>query len=48
MGCGLVDGAEEVFLTGGFEPTSDVTVHEQIERSGAPRLLLEHFPGRIE
>jgi HAD superfamily hydrolase (TIGR01484 family) len=48
MGCGLVDGPEEVFLTGDFEPRADETVYEQIERSGAPRLLLESFPGRIE
>jgi HAD superfamily hydrolase (TIGR01484 family) len=48
MGCGLVDGAEEVFLTGDLQPRDDATVHEQIERSDAPRLLLERFPGRIE
>jgi phosphoglycolate phosphatase len=48
MGCGLVDGAEEVFLSGAFEPRDGETVYEQIERSGAPRLLLERFPGRIE
>ena len=48
MGCGLVDGSEEVFLTGDLEPRADSSVYEQIERSGAPRLLLETFPGRIE
>jgi phosphoglycolate phosphatase len=48
MGCGLVDGQEEVFLTGDLQPRDGATVYEQIERSGAPRLLLERFPGRIE
>jgi phosphoglycolate phosphatase len=48
MGCGLVDGPEEVFLTGDLRPGENGTVHEQIERSGAPRLLIETFPGRIE
>jgi hydroxymethylpyrimidine pyrophosphatase-like HAD family hydrolase len=48
MGCGLVDGGEEVFLSGGFPAGGEVSVHDQIERSGAPRLLAETFPGRIE
>jgi len=48
MGCGLVDGPEEVFLTGTFTPREGDTVYDQIERSGAPRLLLETYPGRIE
>jgi phosphoglycolate phosphatase len=48
MGCGLVDGSEELFLTGEMQPRPDASVHEQIERSGAPRLLLETYPGRIE
>ena len=48
MGCGLVDGSEEVFLTGDLQPRDDATVYQQIERSGAPRLLLETYPGRLE
>ena len=48
MGCGLVDGAEEVFLTGDLQPREDATVYQQIERSGAPRLLLETYPDSIE
>ena len=48
MGSGLVDGSDEVFLTGDLQPRDDATVHEQIERSGAPKLLLESFPGRLE
>jgi phosphoglycolate phosphatase len=48
MGCGLVDGSEEVFLAGDLQPRDDATVYQQIERSGAPRLLLETYPGRLE
>jgi phosphoglycolate phosphatase len=48
MGCGLVDGPDELFLTGELQPREGASVHEQIERSGAPRLLLETYPGRIE
>ena len=47
MGSALVDGPEEVFLTGSFQPGAQ-TVYEQIEASGAPRLLMEAFPRRIE
>ncbi len=47
MGSGLVDGDDEVFLTGSFE-VGDVSVHDQIEQAGAPRLLMEAFPRRIE
>ena len=48
MGSGLVDGDEEVYLTGSFEPQGEPSVHDQIESSGAPRLLLERYPGRLE
>jgi HAD superfamily hydrolase (TIGR01484 family) len=48
MGCGLVDGPEEVFLTGSFDPAAERSVHDQIEQSGAPRLLRETYPGRLE
>jgi HAD superfamily hydrolase (TIGR01484 family) len=47
MGSGLVDGDDEVFLTGSFE-VGEESVHDQIERAGAPRLLMEAFPRRIE
>ena len=47
MGSGFVDGDDEVFLTGSFQP-GDESVHDQIERAGAPRLLMETFPRRIE
>jgi phosphoglycolate phosphatase len=48
MGCGLVDGPEEVFLAGGFDPHGPETVYRQVERSGAPQALLDAFPGRLE
>jgi phosphoglycolate phosphatase len=48
MGSGIVDAEEEVFLTAPFEPDGDESVHDQMERAGAPRLLLETFPGRLE
>ena len=48
MGCGLVVDGEETFLTGDLVPTEDRTVHRQIEESGAPRLLLEAYAGRLE
>lgn len=48
MGCGLVDGAEEVFLTGEFQPTPDRSVYQQVAESGAPALLLEAYQGRLE
>jgi hydroxymethylpyrimidine pyrophosphatase-like HAD family hydrolase len=44
--CLVLDG-EEHWLTGGLVP-GELSIHEQIERSGAPRLLLEHYPGRLE
>jgi hydroxymethylpyrimidine pyrophosphatase-like HAD family hydrolase len=48
MGCALVDGPEEVFLTGDLRPTEGRSVYEQVEATGAPRLLLETFRGRLE
>ncbi len=44
--CLVLDG-EEHWLTGELVP-GEVTISEQIERSGAPALLLESFPGRLE
>jgi hydroxymethylpyrimidine pyrophosphatase-like HAD family hydrolase len=46
-GCGLViDGARE-WLTGGLVP-GERTIHDQITDSGAPSMLLERYPGRLE
>jgi phosphoglycolate phosphatase len=49
LGCGLVLDGELEWLTGGTVPSKeDGSIYEQIERSGAPRLLLEHYAGRLE
>jgi hydroxymethylpyrimidine pyrophosphatase-like HAD family hydrolase len=47
-GAGLVVDGDELWLTGDFDPHGDATIHEQIERTGAPSLLLDHFAGRLE
>jgi hydroxymethylpyrimidine pyrophosphatase-like HAD family hydrolase len=44
--CVVLDG-EEHWLTGAMRP-GDETIAQQIERSGAPALLLEHYAGRLE
>ena len=48
VGCGLVVDGEETFLTGALRPDDGDTIHAQIERSGAPALLLERYAGRLE
>ena len=44
--CVVLDG-EEHWLTGSLLP-GELTIAQQIERSGAPALLLERYPGRLE
>lgn len=44
--CVVLDG-EEHWLTGELLP-GELTIAEQIERSGAPELLLERYAGRLE
>jgi phosphoglycolate phosphatase len=44
--CVVLEG-EEHWLTGGMLP-GEHTIAEQIERSGAPALLLERYAGRLE
>jgi hydroxymethylpyrimidine pyrophosphatase-like HAD family hydrolase len=44
--CVVMEG-EEHWLTGDLLP-GELTIAEQIERSGAPALLLEHYAGRLE
>lgn len=44
--CVVLDG-EEHWLTGELVP-GELTIAEQIELSGAPALLLEHYSGRLE
>jgi len=48
VGCGMVVDGEEIFLTGELQPRDDRTIHDLIEDSGAPRLLLETYAGRLE
>jgi phosphoglycolate phosphatase len=48
MGCGLVIDGEETMLTGDLQPTNGKTVHDLIEESGAPQLLLSTYAGRLE
>ena len=49
LGCGLMLDGELEWLTDGIVPSPEHgTIYEQIERSGAPALLLERFPGRLE
>jgi HAD superfamily hydrolase (TIGR01484 family) len=49
LGCGLVLDGELEWLTDGIVPhDAHGSIYEQITRSGAPEMLLEHFAGRIE
>jgi phosphoglycolate phosphatase len=49
IGCGLVVDGELEWLTDGVVPSTEAgTIYEQVERSGAPALLLEVFAGRLE
>jgi phosphoglycolate phosphatase len=48
VGSGLVVDGELEWLTAPYQPGDDDTVHAQVERSGAPALLLERFAGRLE
>src|ERR687894_1577268 len=40
VGCGLVIDGEETLLTGDLQPVDGKSVHQLIEETGAPRLLL--------
>ena len=48
VGSGLVIDGERTLLTGDLRPRDGKTIHALIEESGAPRLLLEHYAGRLE
>jgi hydroxymethylpyrimidine pyrophosphatase-like HAD family hydrolase len=48
VGCGLVIDGEDSLLTGNLQPREGRTVYELITESGAPRLLLERYAGRLE
>lgn len=38
--CLVLDG-EELWLTGDYQPSPEATIHQQIEVSGAPAMLLQ-------
>jgi hydroxymethylpyrimidine pyrophosphatase-like HAD family hydrolase len=44
---GAPSGGEEHWLTGEMQP-GELTIAQQIERTGAPALLLERYAGRLE
>ena len=46
VGCGIVIDGEEEYLTGDLQPGDGKTVHQLIEESGAPQLLLDTYRGR--
>src|SRR5919199_3508816 len=48
VGCGLSVDGEDTYLTGRVQPRDGKTVHRLVEESGAPALLLEAYPGRLE
>lgn len=49
LGCGLVIDGELEWLTDGVVPSAERgTIHEQIEQSKAPALLLERYAGELE
>jgi phosphoglycolate phosphatase len=48
VGSGVVIDGDEILLTGELRPEDGKSVHELIEESGAPRLLLGNYRGRLE
>jgi HAD superfamily hydrolase (TIGR01484 family) len=49
LGCGIVVDGEHEWLTGDLVPSEERgTIFEQIDATGAPKLLLDAFPGRLE
>jgi phosphoglycolate phosphatase len=48
VGTGMVIDGELTFLTGELQPREGQSVHDQIEHSGAPALLLRSYEGRLE
>ena len=47
-GAGVMLDGELHWLTGDFLPRDGSTIFDQIEATGAPRLLLDHYAGRLE
>jgi phosphoglycolate phosphatase len=47
-GCAFAIDRETTLMTGEMEPDESGTIYEQIEARGIPRMLFEHFEGRLE
>jgi hydroxymethylpyrimidine pyrophosphatase-like HAD family hydrolase len=47
-GCAFAIDGETTLLTGELGPGEGGTIYEQIEARGIPKLLFDHFPGRLE
>lgn len=47
-GCAFAIEGETTLMTGEMEPNEDGTIYEQIEQRGIPRMLFDHFQGRLE
>ena len=47
-GCAFAIEGETTLMTGEMAPDEDGTIYEQIESRGIPKLLFDHFDGRLE
>jgi hypothetical protein len=47
-GCAFAIDGETTLLTGGLVPDEEGTVYEKIEQRGIPKMLFEHYEGRLE
>jgi hydroxymethylpyrimidine pyrophosphatase-like HAD family hydrolase len=47
-GCAFAIDGETTLMTGELVPDENGTIYEQIEARGIPKLLFEHFEGRLE
>ena len=48
VGCGMTIEGDDTLLTGNLQPRDGKNVHDLIAESGAPKLLLDSYPGRLE
>jgi phosphoglycolate phosphatase len=47
-GCAFAIDGETTLMTGGMVPDENGAVYEQMEQRGIPKMLFEHFEGRLE
>ena len=47
-GCAFAIEGETTLMTGEMTPDESGTIYEQIEQRGIPKMLFEHFDGRLE